>query len=339
MAVINQLSLSLADAAKRTDPTGKISKIIEMESERNEWVQDVKTMECNDGTSHLTTVRTGIPQATWRMLNAGVQPTRSHTAQVRDTTGMLETYSEVDCTLAEMSGDQRAFRLSEAAAFIEGMTQQVTQTFFYGNTQTNPERFLGLSPRFSTIQTAVADSAENVVDGGGDGSTNSSLWFVTWGDDTVHMVHPRGLAAGLQHRDLGEDTKVNADGTQYQIFRDHFCWKLGLTVRDWRYVVRLANLESGAAEVDRIDASATTLSNFILKMIEAHERMYNQRGGGRTVLYCNRYVRMALRKAIHEKIATATLSMEKVGGVEVLTFMGMPVRLVDQLLRTEARVT
>jgi hypothetical protein len=131
---------------------------------------------------------------------------------------------------------------------------------------------------------------------------------------------------------------VNADGTQYQIYRDHFCWKLGLSVRDWRYIVRLANLESGAAEVDRIDASTTTLNNFLFKMTEAHERIYNQRKGG-TVIYCNRYVRMTLRKAAYEKIAGSTLQLQQVSGKEVLTFMGMPVRLVDQLLRTEARVT
>lgn len=338
MAVINQLSMSLLDAAKRTDPNGKIASIIEMESQRNEWIQDILTMECNDGSGHKTTVRTGIPQAAWRLLNAGVPATKSHTAQVRDTTGMLETYSEVDCALADMTGDPRAFRASESMAFIEGMMQQVSSTMFYGNTNINPERFLGLSPRYSTIQTAVADSADNVVDGGGDGSTNSSLWFVTWGDDVTHMIHPKGTAAGLQHRDLGEDTKV-VSNTQYQVYRDHFKFNLGLSVRDWRYNVRLANLESGAAEVDRVDASATTLNNFIFRMTEAHERMYNQRGGGRTVLYCNRYIRMCLRKAVYEKIAGSTLQMQQVGGQEVLTYMGMPVRLVDALLRTEARVT
>lgn len=338
MAVINQLSLSLLDAAKRVDPNGKIADIIEMESQRNEWIQDALTMECNDGSGHKTTVRTGIPQAAWRMLNAGVPATKSHTAQVRDTTGMLETYAEVDCALADMSGDARAFRASEGMAFIEGMMQQVTATFFYGNTNVNPERFLGLSPRYSTIQTAVADSADNVVDGGGDGSTNSSVWFVTWGDDTTHLIHPKGTAAGLQHRDLGEDTKV-VGSLQYQIYRDHYKHNIGMSVRDWRYNVRLANLESGAAEVDRVDASTTTLNAFIFKLIEAHERMYNQRGGGRTVIYVNRYIRMALRKAIIEKIAGSTLTMDKVGGVETLMYMGMPVRLVDQLLRTEARVT
>lgn len=336
MATLNQLSLTLIDAAKRTDPDGKIAAIIEMESQRNEWIEDARTIEANDGSGHKTTVRTGIPQAAWRLLNSGVPATRSHTAQVRDTTGMLETYAECDCALADMSGDARTFRASESMAFVEGMTQQVTQTFFYGNTNVNPERFLGLSPRFSTVQTAVADSAENVVDGGGTGSTNSSLWFATWGDDTMHLIHPKGTAVGLQHRDLGEDTKVNADGTQYQIYRDHFKWNVGLTVRDWRYIVRLCNLETTGSSA--IDFNAANLSAFIMKLTEAHERMYNQRGK-QTVLYCNRYVRMSLRKAVFEKIAGSTLQMEQVGGREILTFMGMPVRLVDQLLKTEARVT
>jgi hypothetical protein len=337
MALLNQLSASLLDVAKRTDPSGKIAMIIEMEAQRNEWIQDVLTMECNDGSGHKTTVRTGIPQAAWRMLNAGVPATKSHTAQVRDTTGMLETYAEIDCALAEMAPDPRAYRASEAMAFVEGMTQQVTQTFFYGNTNINPERFLGLSPRYGTVTLANADSADNVVDGGGTGSTNSSLWFVTWGDDTTHMIHPQGTPVGLQQRDLGEDTKV-VGNLQYQIYRDHFKWNIGLSVRDWRYNVRLCNLESDPASGSRIDANDNNLNTFIMRLIEAHERMFNQRGGGRTVIYCNRYVRMALRKAVMQKIAGSTLTMQMVGGQEVLTYMGIPVRLVDQLLRTEARI-
>lgn len=339
MALLNQLSTSLVDVAKRKDPSGKIARIIEMEAQRNEWIQDALTLECNDGTGHKTTVRTGIPQAAWRMLNAGVPAAKSHTAQVRDTTGMLEVYAEVDKALADLSTDHRAYRASEAAAFTEGMTQQVTQTFFYGNTNVNPERFLGLTPRYSTIQTAVADSAENVIDGGGVGSTNSSLWFVTWGDDVTHLIHPVGTPAGLQHRDLGEDTKVLANGTQYQIYRDHFRWDIGMSVRDWRYNVRLCNLESDPASGSRVDASDTTLAAFIMKLVEAQERMFNQRGGGRTVLYCNRYIRMCLRKAQQREIKGSSLTMQQVGGSEVLYFMGSPVRMVDGLLRTEARVT
>ena len=46
-------------------------------------------MQCNDGAGHKTTVRTGLPTATWRLLNYGVVKSKSTTAQVRDSTGMV----------------------------------------------------------------------------------------------------------------------------------------------------------------------------------------------------------------------------------------------------------
>ena len=54
--------------------------------------------------------------------------------QVRDGTGMLETYAEVDKSLVKLNGNEAAFRLSEDRAFIEGMNQTMAQTLFYSDT-------------------------------------------------------------------------------------------------------------------------------------------------------------------------------------------------------------
>lgn len=337
MAEIGGTVLTFADWAKRKDPNGKTAKIIELTAQRNEFFMDAMVKEANDGTTNLTTVRTGIPSAAWRMLNAGVPNVKTTTAQVRDGCGMLEAYSEVDCQLARMSGDERAFRLSEAGGILEGMAQQIAQTFFYGNTNINPERFLGLAPRFATVNTATADSAANVVDGGGTGSTNCSAWFVSWGENTCHMIYPKGSEAGISHSDLGEDTLVNGDGTRYQIFRDHFKYHVGLTVRDWRFMTRVANLETNGGTA--IGASDVTMKAFIFALMDAMERQFKQSGEGtRTCLYMNRYARSVLRKAIHNQVTNGTLTWQMVGGQEVMSFMGLPVRLVDQLVNTEARV-
>jgi hypothetical protein len=338
MAVLGSTVLTYADWAKRHDPNGKTAKIIELTSQRNEFFDDAMIREANDGTTHLTTVRTGIPAAAWRMLNRGVPVGKSTTAQVRDTCGMLEAYAEVDKQLAKMSGDERAFRLSEAAAFLEGMAQQVAQTFFYGNTLVNPERFLGLSPRFGSVSTATADSAANVVDGGGTGSTNTSMWFVSWGEHTCHMLYPKGSMAGFTHTDLGEDTHIDAvNNLRHQIYRDHFQHHVGLSVRDWRFMVRLCNLETNGGSA--IGASDANLKAFIFNIMEAIERQFKQNDpNSRTAIYCNRYVRTQLRKAIHNQVSQGTLTADQVGGKEVLRLMGHPVRLVEQLLNTEARV-
>ncbi len=90
MATVGNTYLTLADVFKRTDADKQIATIIELLAQDNPILQDMIVKECNDGTTHLTTVRTGIPEATWRMLYQGVQPTKSTTAQVRDATGFAE---------------------------------------------------------------------------------------------------------------------------------------------------------------------------------------------------------------------------------------------------------
>lgn len=333
MAVIGNVVLTYADWAKRLDPNGRIDTVIEILNQQNEILEDMLVMQANDGTGHKTTVRTGIPQAAWRMLNYGVPRVKTTTAQVRDTTGMLEAYSEVDKALATLSGDAAGFRLSEGKGIMEGMNQQMAQTLFYGNTNTNPERFLGLAPRYATILTANADSADNVIDATGVGATNTSIWLVYWGENTVHGLFPKGSVAGLQHEDLGEDTLIDANGGRYQGYRDHFKWDLGLTVRDWRYAVRIANVDVAAIIAD---ATFAKLKALITYMIDAEEKI-RVPGNGRPAWYMNRQVRALLRKAQIERMV-GNLTEERILGKRVTMFDSIPVRAVDALVNTEARV-
>lgn len=330
MPLIGNNVATYADVAKRLDANGKVDKIVELLMQWNEILDDMLVAECNNGTTHKTTVRTGIPQAAWRMLNYGVPRVKSNTAQVMDSCGMLEVYSEVDKALADMNGNTSAFRLSEASGVIEGMNQQMAQTLFYGNTNVNPERFLGLAPRYSTLS-ATVPSSQNIVDAGGTGSTNSSIWLVYWGELTCHGLYPKGSKAGLTHSDKGQQTVFDAAGGQYEAYRDHFKWDLGLTVRDWRYVVRIANVD-----VALLDTDTTYLRSLIRHMIAAVERI-NEPGVGRPAFYMNRRVRTALRNAILERTSN-NLTYETVAGKRVVAFDGIPCRRVDALLNTEARI-
>jgi hypothetical protein len=239
-AVVGTTVLTYADWAKRLDKNGKVDKVLEILHLTNEVLPDMLVMEANNGTTHKTTVRTGIPEAAWRLLNYGVPRVKSQTAQITDASGMLEAYAEVDKALADMNGNTNAFRLSEAKAIMEGMNQQMASTLFYGNTAATPERFLGLSPRYASLDPAVADSAENVIDGGGTGADNTSIWFIGWSSTTIHGFFPNGSKVGLQHMDKGQVTLDDANGNHYEGYRDHFKWDLGLSVRDWRYAVRIA---------------------------------------------------------------------------------------------------
>ena len=320
---------TLLDVAKRLDPDGKIAAIVEILNATNPVLDDLTFVEGNLPTGHRTTIRTGLPTPTWRKLYGGVQPTKSTTVQVTDSCGMLEAYAEVDKALADLNGNTAAFRLSEDAAHIEAMGQEMASTLFYGNEGTEPEAFTGLAPRYNSKS---AQNADNIIDAGGTGSDNTSIWLCVWGPQTGFGIYPKGSTAGLQMTDKGQVTVENVDGNggRMEAYRTHYRWDAGLTIRDWRYFVRIANID-----VSDLDTVANT-KKIIEWMIQASERI-PELGKGRAAFYMNRRLREKLRLGILEKISN-NLTWETVSGERVMTFDDIPVRRTDALVNTEARV-
>lgn len=321
---------TLLDLAKRTDPDGSIAQIAEMLNEHNEVLQDMTVVEGNLPTGHRTTIRTGLPEPTYRKLYRGVQPTKSTTVQVTDSCGMLEAYAEVDKALADLNGNTEAFRLSEDRAHIEGMNIKQATTLFYGNEGTQPEAFTGLAPRFNSLS---AENADNIINAQGAGADNTSIWLCVWGPNSLHGIIPKGSATGLQMTDKGQVTVENVDGNggRMEAYRTHYRWDLGLTVKDWRYVARICNID-----VSDLDTLANT-KNLITWMIQASERI-PAFSMGRACWYVNRTIREKLRLGIQEKIAN-NLTWETVEGKRVMVFDDIPVRRTDALLNTEAVVS
>lgn len=320
---------TLLDVAKRTDPNGSIATIVELLAQTNDVLQDMSFIEGNLPTGNKTTVRTGLPTPTWRKLYGGVQPTKSTTAQVTDSCGMLEAYAEIDKALADLNGNTAAYRLSEDAAHIEGMSQEMASTLFYGNEGSEPEAFTGLAPRFNSKS---ASNSTNIIDAGGTGSDNTSIWLCVWGPQTGFGIYPKGSKAGLQMTDKGQVTIENVDGNggRMEGYRTHYRHDMGLTIRDWRYFVRIPNID-----VSDLDTVANT-KNLINWMIQASERIPSF-GKGRACWYVNRTIREKLRIGILEK-TTNNLSWETVEGKRVMTFDDIPVRRTDALVNNEARV-
>lgn len=328
MATVGSLAVTLSDLARRMEDK-KIAKIIEILAEQNEILQDIPFMEGNLPTGHKTTIRSGLPSVAWRLLNYGVQPSKSRTVQVTDTAGMLEAYAEVDKALADLNGNTAAFRLSEDKAFLEAMNQELANTLFYGNTATDPEKFLGLAARYNDLS---AENAENILSAGGSGSDNTSIYLVVWGDNTCHGIYPKGSKAGLQTKDLGEVTLEDANGGKYQGYRTHYKWDVGVTLRDWRYGVRIANID--VSDLTKDAASGADLVDLMTQAIE----LLPTENAGKAVFYCNKTVRSYLRRQIRNA-NNVNISMEEVAGKKVVAFDGIPVRKCDAILNTESVVS
>lgn len=337
MPLLSVVNPTLLDVAKRLDPDGKIAAIVELLNQTNEVLDDAVYVESNQPTSHRTTVRTGIPQPTWRKLYGGVQPTKSTTAQITDNIGNLEAYAEVDKMLADLNGNTSEFRLSEERPHLEGINQELVQTLFYGNEGTEPEAFTGLSPRYNST---TAGNGQNVISAGGSTGSLSSAWLVVWSPNTVHMLYPKGSKAGVDMTDKGQVTIEDADGSggRMEAYRTHYKMSCGLTVRDWRYVARVANIDVSDLDGTSGTQATSAASNLVRKMIIAAERIQNL-GMGKAAWYMHPRVREGLRLLILEKIAPASLTYENVAGKRVMTFDGIPVRRCDQLLLTETAVS
>lgn len=333
MAVLATTNPTLGDLAKRLDPDGAIAKIVEILNQTNEVLDDMPWLEGNLPTGHRSTIRTGIPAPTWRKLYGGVQPSRSTTAQVTDNCGMLENYAESDKKLADLNGNTGMFRLSEERPIIEGISQELAKTLFYGNEGTLPESFTGLAPRFNTRNVSTSQSADNVLHGGGAGSDNTSIWLVVWGDQTVHGIYPKASKAGLDMKDMGEVTIENIDGAngRMQAYRSHYKWECGLSVRDWRYIVRIANID-----VSDLTKDASAGADLLDLVAQAFEQVPSL-NAGRPVLYCNRTIKSFLRRQ-QKNSKNVQISMADVAGRRVMMLDEVPVRRCDAILNSEAVV-
>lgn len=323
---------NLLDVAKRLDPDGKIAKIVELLAMTNEILMDIPFKEANEMTSHQTTVRTGLPTVYWRNINQGTQPSKSTTAQIKEGIGMLEAWSECDVKLAKLSGNEKAFRLSEAQAFLEAMNQEAASTIFYGNSAATTEEFNGLAIRYSSLSAA---NAQNILNGAGVGGDNSSIYLVCWGENTIHGVYPKGSKAGIEHEDLNMQTIENAGGVtgaRMRVYQDKFAWDMGIALKDWRYVVRICNIDISLL----VAGSGADLINL---MIKAVHRIFNK-NMGRCVFYMNRtcfeYLDIQRRDDV---TAGGQLNYKEVDGKQIYDFRGIPVKIVDALLETEATVS
>lgn len=320
---------TLLDLTRRTDPDGAISAIAEILHERNEVIEDAVWREGNLTTGNKTTSRTSLPTPTWRKINQGVVPSKTTTDQQIDTCGVMEQFAEVDAELARLSGNVDAFLESENAGFIEAMGQEFADTLFYGIEASEPEAFSGFSVRYDD-STATGDTARNIIKL--TGTPDTSIWLVGWGEDTIHCIYPKNTMAGLEVERFGktvlEDASNGSNSGRMVAFRTHYIWRCGLTVRDWRYAVRIQFDESIAVK------DAATGPDLIEAMSEAMSLVPNLRGANFR-WYMNRSGFFWVQRQATNAVSNSTLTQQMLDGRLVTSFGGIPMRVCDSLRNDE----
>jgi len=324
--------LTLLDYAKREKPGGGIDEIIEVLAASNPLLADANVLEGNLPTGHRSTQRATQPSGSWRLLNYGVAPEKSTTVQRDDTCGILEAYSKIDVDVASLNGNEAAFRASEDNAFIAGLNSTAATAIFYGNQGTDPEQPHGLSPRYNLT---TGDYSSQIINASGSGSDNTSLWFITWGPKTCTLLYPKGSKAGLMSEDMGKQIVTDSNGLLYTAYVTKFQWKLGLALMDYRYVIRICNID-----VSDLTADAASGADLLDKMTDAYYARPSVDLGNmaKTFVYCNKTVAKFLHKQAQNK-ANVNLTIDSPAGKPIVSFLDAPIRVCDNIVSTEATVS
>lgn len=345
MATIGHTFPQLIDMHKASQE----GAVVELLKQTNPILDDAIATEANSGTYHRHSIRTGYPTVTWGRLYKGVKASKSTMQQVDDTTGFLEARSEIDTRLLKLASDPAKARLVESAPYLEAMNQEMATGIFYHDTETTPEKFKGLAARFNRYNSNVPDPkkpniANQVIHGGGSGSDNTSIWFVTWADHATSLLYPKGTKAGIEIRDRGEEPVKDANGDTYYAKVTTFEWHVGAFVKDFRYSARIANIDVSEMMAGTVDVWAL-LRKAYYRLAQIYPAGSQ---GGRTVIYMNRQVLEVLDAQSSDRALTVNggtanysapgLKSANIEGQMVLTYRGIPIRMTDAILNTEAAV-
>ncbi|MBB3656547.1 hypothetical protein FHX15_001775 [Rhizobium sp. BK650] len=340
MATIGSYYPNLVDAYKGSAE----GAVIELLSQQNPILDDAMAVECNMDAVHCHMVRTGLPSVSWGRLYQGIKQSKATMQQVDDTTGFVHARSEIDMRLLDLAPDKAKARLVDTMPFIESLSQEMASGLFYHDTATTPEKFKGLSARYSAYNPNLPNPAQpnianQVVNGGGTGADNTSIWFVTWGDHATHLLYPKGTKAGVKIDDKGEQRVLDANGDPYYAKETLYTWHIGAAVKDWRYNARVAN-------IDVSDMMAGTVDLWSL-LRKGYYRLQSRRlnaKASRIAIYMNKDVLEVLdvqssdRALTSDRQNTVHLTTQFVEGQEVKFYRGIPIRETDAILNTEAAV-
>jgi hypothetical protein len=318
--------LAIANGVAKNDP------IVEMLSKATPMISDMSFRNGNQTEGHLFKVREGLPGVNWRAINEGVLPTRSTTKVVRETCGMLEAVSEIDKVLVDFEDDKALFRLQEANAFIQAMGQRFSRAIWYGDADADPKGITGLAKRYSDF---TGLKKKYMIDCGGTGNTNASIWLVIHSTEALFGIVPKNGRIGLEHKASGViDLEDPDNGGTYEGYRDRFKWFVGLCLKDYRQVVRAANVDVTLLPTY---GTASDQSAHLLEIVNTMTNRIQDLNGGRAVFYMNRTVKeywekqLLLSHYIEKNIDQAT-------GQITTSYKGIPIHIDDSLLDTEERV-
>lgn len=318
MILLNTDYPNMHNIMNRMDPDGGVSDCALTFQETNEMLDDIYWKEANLPDSHKETAQSAEVHGSWPGYNQGSDTVKGETNQFTDVMGHLSARSEIDIRLARFNGNSAEWRRSEESIIEAGLQNDFTDALIYNDLVHNPNAFLGFAPRYSTLNTA------NVVDAGGTGSSLTSIYMVLWGPRATFCIYPKGSPCGLIVKDLGEVDAKDKDGKTFRAYATTFDQDAGLVVKDWRSIVRIAN----------IPKNPTALAEMMARALVRLRPMAN----GHAAIYMNSALFGEVQVAAMNK-SNVVYGTQEIFGKKCTTFRdNIPIRMCDRILYTEDHV-
>lgn len=340
MSALGTNLVTLFDVSKSKNKS--IGKVAEVLVQENPMALDIPYMEMNMGTYHLEEIRSALPAVYYRKANQPIPATKTTTEERSFNAAHVESRSVMDEKVASRGGQDRVAynRWNQAQGHLQAHAQEQASLMIYGSPDDSHLKTPGFFDIYSTVDEATEETANQVIDGGGTTTDNTSILFVFWGERSIFGIYPSGTTAGIKRTDRSPgNSKIQIIGTDsdgntghFWGYEENFEFDHGLVVKDYRQGARICNIDpalllSGAGAADLIDL-----------MISAYYKIHNP-SNGKGVIYVNRTVEAFLHKQALTKVgAGGGLNFDNYQGQRVITFLGLPIRRSDALLNTEDRV-
>lgn len=341
MSLLSSARPTLIDVGRALDPDGKIAKVIDILYEDNEIVDDIVWREGNLPTGHQFTQQTAESTPYFRLLNQGIVPQKTTTGQIVEACAIMENRNQIDVDVANLNGATESFRMSQDKPMIRGFAKTLATKLVYGDSSISSAEFNGLATRYFSTGSTYTTSSQ-VIDALGRGSDNTSIWLVGWGDEGVFGIYPKGSQVGLQYKDLGiqQVTSDSTTGARLQAYESWMQWKCGLAVANYKYVVRIANID--ISDLLTASNSSDSSANIMKFMVQAMYAIPSH-SSVNLAFYMNATVQSMLAVKMLDKgnnfLTTKEIQRSVIGSPRSsLAFQGIPCRRVDKILNTESAV-
>jgi hypothetical protein len=334
MAYTPGMAYTLADMAQEFPAgAGASVHLIDLLSRKNALFDDMLFIPTNKDDVYIFKAAAGLPNVTYRSINEGVLASRSSRKQVQESCALFEEVFEIDKELIDLAPDKGLYRAQEASAALEAVANRISRELWYGSRTADYRAVVGLATRYSNL--SLPQLAQYIIDAGGTGNTNTSLWLVGWGERTFHAIYPKNTKAGIEHV-MGDvsDLVDPENGGTYQGYRDRIKYRFGIALEDYRYIARICNID--VPSLATFGTQGGTAADLLTLINKLTHRVHNL-SGARFAFYMNRDLAEAYELQLMAKQNLA-LTLDAATGKITTAYKGIPIKIDDNILSTEARV-